>query len=143
MRRRAITLFDPSRIFSDDFMNTFFSSTGLDFQYTNELEMYETEDSVVVRMKAPGYTQDDVEVTIEDTVLTVSGEIAEESEEEQKGKKYYYKEMKHGSFSRSVTLPVKVKAEEATAEFKDGIVTISLPKSEDIKPKKITIKNTN
>lgn len=140
MRRRAITLFDPSRIFSDDFMNTFFSSTGLDFQYTNELEMYEDENMVVVKLKAPGYTQDDVDITIEDTVLTISGEIEQESEEEAKGKKYYYKEMKHGSFSRSVTLPVKVKAEEAHAEFKDGIITITLPKSDEIKPKKISIK---
>ncbi|KXK27249.1 MAG: Spore protein SP21 [candidate division WS6 bacterium OLB20] len=142
MRRRAITLFDPSRIFSDDFMNTFFSSTGLDFQYTNELEMYEDENSVVVKLKAPGYSEEDVEITIEDTVLTISGEVKEETEEEQKGKKYYYKEMRHGSFSRSVTLPVKVRAEEASASFGNGIITITLPKSEDVKPKKITVKHS-
>lgn len=140
MRRRGISLFDPSRIFSDDFVDTVMSGTGFDFQYTNELEMFEDENNVVVRLKAPGYTAEEVDITIEDTVLTISGENKEETEEENKNKKYYYKEMRKGSFSRSVTLPVRVKSEEAVAEFRDGIVHITLPKSEEVKAKKISVR---
>lgn len=139
MRKKAITLFDPSRIFSDDFMDAFFGNTGLDFQYTNELEMFEDEDHVVVKLKAPGYKRENVEITIEDNVLSISGTAEEVVEEEEKKKKYYYKEMKHGSFNRSVRLPVRVKADGAKAEFKDGIIEIHMPKAEDVKPKKITI----
>jgi len=138
--RKGITIFNPSSIFSDDFVNNVMNNTGFDFQYTNELEMYEDENNVVVRLKAPGYKSNEVDISIEDSVLTITGESKSEVEEEDKKKKYYYKEMQHGSFTRSVNLPVHVKADDAEAEFKDGIIHITLPKSEEVKAKKVKVK---
>lgn len=140
--KRPITLFDPSRIFADDFVDAVFGGAGLTFQYTNDLEMYEDENNVVVKFKAPGFKEEDMDITIEDKMLTITGNAEEEKEEDKKNKKYYYKEMRQSSFSRSINLPVRVVAESSKAEFKNGIITITMPKAEESKPKKVTINKT-
>jgi len=138
--KRPITIFDPSRVFSDNFMDSFFGGAGINFQYTNDLEMYEEGDNVVVKLKVPGFNDDQIGITIEDRTLTISGEVKEETEEENKNKKYYYKEMRQQSFTRSIPLPIRVDADKAVAEIKNGIVNISMPKAEDAKPRSVTVK---
>jgi len=105
----------------------------------NELDMYETDNAVVVEVKCPGFTVNDIEVTLEGGVLSIKGETKEEKEEEKKKKKYYRKEIKKRSFTRSITLPVPVREEEVDAEFKDGMLELTLPKAEEVKPKQIRI----
>lgn len=138
---RRITLVRPSQLF-DSFMDNFFNEggTGLNtvFQGSVDLNMYETEKEVIVEVKAPGYNKDQIKITLEDNILTVEGTM--ELEKDDKGKKYHIKEISSESFTRSISLPTRVKSEEAGAEFKDGIMKISLPKAEEVKPKTINIK---
>lgn len=110
------------------------------FNEENQLDMYETGDSIVVKVKAAGFSKDDISLDIESNHLTISGNSKSQSEEENKDKKYYRKEIRSMSFTRSVDLPVPVVSDKASAMFKDGVLTVTLPKSEEAKPKKIEIK---
>lgn len=105
-----------------------------------ELDMYEEEDKVVINLKAPGFDDKNVDITVEDNSVTITGNVEQTEEKEDKNKKYYRKEITNKSFTRTVSLPSKVIAEEANAEFKKGILHLELPKAEESKPKKINIK---
>lgn len=142
MQNRQISIIDPTGIFSDNFVDNFFGNTGIDFRTKNDMEMYEDGDNLIVRVKVPGFSQDNIEITVEDTVLTIKGTVkSEESEGKESSKKYYY-QMREQSFARNITLPFRVNADSAEATFKDGIVTISLPKAEDAKPKVVSVKKS-
>ncbi|OGD63251.1 hypothetical protein A2215_04655 [Candidatus Berkelbacteria bacterium RIFOXYA2_FULL_43_10] len=103
-----------------------------------KIDIKEKKDSVVIKAELPGVAEEDVEVEIADSVMTISGEKKTEKEEEKEG--YYYKESHTGAFSRSFTLPSEVKAEKANAEMDGGILTITVPKVEARTPKKIAVK---
>jgi len=105
-----------------------------------ELDMYEEDDGVIVKLKTPGFDDKNVDITVEDNSVTITGKAEKTEEEEDKKKKYYRKEISQKSFTRTVSLPSKVLAEQANAEFKNGILTLALPKAEESKPKKIMIK---
>ncbi len=102
------------------------------------IDMYETNDEVVVKAALPGVKPEEVEVKITGDTLTISGEPKEESEVNEKD--YIRKERRYGSFSRSVTLPSGLKADKADATFADGMLTLKVPKSEEVKPKTIKVK---
>jgi HSP20 family protein len=104
-----------------------------------QLDMYEDKENVVVKAKIAGFPKDQIDLSIENGRLTIKGSVKQEREEEEKDKKYYRKEITTKSFSRTVELPVAVKPEEAKASFKEGMLEISIPKSEEAKPKKISI----
>lgn len=106
----------------------------------NELDMYEEGDNVIVKVKAPGFKEDNIDITIEDGTVCITGKIEEEEEEKDKKKKYYRKEFKSQSFTRRVDLPVRVKGDKAEAEFDNGVLTLTLPKAKESKPKAIKIK---
>lgn len=101
------------------------------------INVYETKDDVVVETTLAGVDPKDVEVSIENDMLTIKGEVKRESEVEEKS--YYRKEISSGSFFRSVALPNHVVSDQAKAESKDGILKISIPKSPEVKPKTIKI----
>jgi HSP20 family protein len=106
-----------------------------------EVDLYEEEDKLVARFSNISDFEDkDLDISIEDNVLTVSGNVEEKIEEQDKKKKYYCKEIRKESFTRSMRLPVKVKAEATQAELKKGILKIEMPKAEEAKPKKISVK---
>ena len=102
------------------------------------VDVYQTEDDVVIKATAPGLTADDIQISIAGDTLSISGEIQEQTEQE--GREYFVRERRVGSFSRSITLPTTVNADKAVADFEDGILTLTLPKVEAVKPKKITVK---
>lgn len=104
-----------------------------------QMDIYEDKDNVVVKMKVPGFDKDDLKINIESNMITVSGTVKEESEEEEKGKKYHRKEIRTMSFSRTSDLPVAVNADKASAKFKDGVLEVVLPKREEVKPKSIEV----
>ncbi len=111
------------------------------FEYDEtELDMYEEEDKVVVKLKAPGFDDKNVNITVEDNTVTITGSAETKEEEEDKAKKYYKKEITQRSFTRTVSLPSKVLVDKANAEFKNGILQLTLPKAEESKPKKVEIK---
>ena len=102
------------------------------------LDLSETDNALEVRMDIPGMEAKDIDIEVNANVLTVSGERKEEREE--KGKTYHRIERRVGAFSRSVTLPCPVKENTVDAQYKSGILTIKLPKTEEAKAHKITVK---
>lgn len=102
------------------------------------LDLSETDALVEVRMDLPGITAKDIDIQISGNVLTVSGQREEEKEE--KGKTFHRVERRYGSFSRSVTLPCAVAESAVTAEYRDGVLIVKLPKTEEAKAHKIKVK---
>lgn len=102
------------------------------------VDLYQTDDDIVVCASLPGMKADDVQISVTGEMLTIKGEFKEK--QDKKDKSYHLREQRFGSFERTVGLPGQVQADKANAEFEDGILTITLPKSEAIKPKSITVK---
>lgn len=109
----------------------------LEFQ-TPKIEMYEDKNEVVVKAELPGIKKEDLEVNLQENILTIRGERKNEKEEKEKG--YYYSERSYGFFERSFEIPEKVLHDKIKASFKDGILEIRLAKSEEAKRKEIKIK---
>ena len=102
------------------------------------LDVYEEKDSVVVKAELPGMKKEDVEVSLAGETLTIKGEKKEDKEVKEDD--YYRRERSYGSFLRSVALPCEVKSEEIKASFKDGVLEVRLPKTEEAKKKSIAVK---
>ena len=102
------------------------------------IDMYQTDDEVVVKAALPGIKADEVQINITGEVLTLKGEVRHE--EDKKEKAWHIHEQRWGSFERSLVLPTEVVADKTKAEFENGILTITLPKAEEVKPKVINIK---
>jgi len=103
------------------------------------LDMYETDDAVVVKASVPGVKPEDVEVSVVGDTLTIRGEI--KADEKVENGQYLCRELARGRFARSVSLPGLVQADKAKAEFENGILTIQVPKVEEAKPKVIKVKS--
>jgi HSP20 family protein len=102
------------------------------------IDMYQTDNEIVVKASLPGFKADDVQLSITGAVLTLKGELKREEEKEEKA--WHMREQRWGSFDRSVVLPVNVAVDKAKANFEDGVLIITLPKAEEARPKTITIK---
>jgi HSP20 family protein len=89
-------------------------------------------------MDAPGLKVEDIDVQINGNLLTVSGQRAEEKEE--KGRMFHRIERRHGTFSRTITLPCAVNDEKVDAQYRDGVLRLTLPKTEESKAHKIAVK---
>ena len=105
--------------------------------WTPNVDVSETKDEIVVTAEMPGMKKEDIKLSVQDNVITLSGE--KKSEEEKKDANFYRLERSFGSFCRSFTLPTPVEAEKIKASFKDGILKVTLPKSEQVKTKEIPI----
>lgn len=103
-----------------------------------DLDIAETDKSVEVRMDAPGLKAEEFDIRVNHNLLTISGERKEEKEE--KGKTFHRVERRYGSFSRSVWLPCEVSGDEAVAEYKDGVLMVTLPKTAEAKSQKVQVK---
>lgn len=103
------------------------------------LEVSEQEDSIIVKAELPGVKPDEIELSVEDSVLTISGRKKEEVTEEGEG--HYHCERRYGMFRRTIPLPASVDAEKIEATSKDGVLTITLPKAETGKRRRIEIKS--
>ncbi|MHC5010162.1 MAG: Hsp20/alpha crystallin family protein [Planctomycetota bacterium] len=141
---RAPKLFDfffrplesPLGRYFDDFMNRrFFEET--ERMITPALDLGEDDGIYVITLEMPGIKKEDAKIEYESGILTVSGE--KKSEVEKEGKSWHRLERRFGSFYRSLTLPTDVDIEDAEATFKDGVLTIRLPKTEAAKPKSIQV----
>jgi HSP20 family protein len=102
------------------------------------VDMYQTDDEVVVKVALPGFKADEVQINVTGDVLSLRGELKREQED--KDKAWHIREHRWSSFERSVALPTQVKPDGANADFENGILTISLPKAEEVKPKTISVK---
>ena len=106
-------------------------------RWTPAMDLAETEDAFVLRADLPGVSQEDVNIELEDTVLTVSGE--RKADHETQGEGFYRVERTFGAFSRSLTLPKGVDPEGIAASFDDGVLEVRIPKPEERKPRRIAI----
>jgi HSP20 family protein len=102
------------------------------------IDMYQTDDEIVVKASLPGVKADEVQINITGEILTLKGETRQV--EEKKDKAWHMREQRWGAFERAIALPTDVVADKAKAEFENGILTITLPKAEEVKPKIISIK---
>lgn len=102
------------------------------------LDVVESEDGFIVNASVPGINPDDVEITIEEDVLSIKGEVSNESESDEET--YLIRERRSGSFGRSIRFPVEVDAEAVEATYENGVLTLNVPKVEEVKPKRVEIK---
>jgi HSP20 family protein len=102
------------------------------------VDITEDEKEYLIKAELPEVKKDDVKVSVQDGVLSISGE--RKSEKEEKNKKFHRVEWAYGSFSRSFTLPEDADADKVAGDFKDGVLKVHVPKSEKAKPKKIEVK---
>ncbi|MCY2932468.1 MAG: Hsp20/alpha crystallin family protein [Planctomycetota bacterium] len=102
------------------------------------LDVAEHEKEYVVHAELPGIKPEDVEISVLDNVLTISGEKKEEAETA--GRSWQHVERRYGAFRRSIQLPAGVEPEKVSVDYRDGVLRITLPKSEKAMPRRITVK---
>jgi HSP20 family protein len=137
---------DIERVFNDFWRRPFLNLWGPDHWWPARslslqmpvVDVYEEKDDVVVKAEVPGLLKEDLEVTLTESTLTLKGE--KKKEEEIKEKNYYRSERSSGSFARSIDLPAEVKTDQAKASFKDGLLEIRLPKTDEAKKRTVKVK---
>ena len=140
-RRNRGVLARPGR----DLFDLFFEDLTLPDFWTAEkswmpaFDVSETDNEIVVKAELPGMNVEDIDIALTDGLLTIKGE--RKMEKEDKEENYHRIERQFGSFSRSLDLGTKVRADGIEAGYKDGILTVTLPKVEESKPKKIEVKS--
>jgi len=131
LRRVVDSLFDerffaPYRLFS------------FGWSEITPIDVYQTENEVVVKATVPGVKPEEVDVSIADNILTIKGET--KAEEKIERKDYLYQEHRYGTFRHSVALPSGLKTDKAEASFENGVLTLTISKTEKVKPKQIKVK---
>ena len=144
----VLTRWDPFREFNtlQDRMNRLFRDNygdGRDEALTTSnfappVDVYEDEHNITLKIEVPGIEEKDIDVRIENNTLTVHGE--RKFEEKTDRENYHRVERHYGEFRRSFNVPLYVNAARINAEFKDGVLTITLPKNEEARPKQINVK---
>jgi HSP20 family protein len=144
-----ITRYDPlgemvslrsamDRLFEDSFIYPVARANGgMSDGLTPALDVHETADEIVVTASLPGMKSDDLDITMTGQTLTLKGEL--KADEQVSRDQYLYRERRFGSFSRTLQLPVRVQGDRAQASFTDGVLTLSIPKAEEVKPRQIRI----
>ena len=137
--RDAVSLRDAmSRLFEESIVHPMTGWPATGRTEALAVDMYETDDAIVVKSAIPGIKSDELDVSISGDTLTIKGETKAEEEIEEGN--FIHRERCYGSFCRSLTIPLSVVADKAEAEFEDGVLTLTLPKAEEVKPKAIKVK---
>ena len=126
------------RLFEDSFVHPSRSLEALGEVAAPTLDVYQTPSEIVVKAALPGVKPEDVNIDITGDALTIKGES--KAEQEVKREDYLYQERRYGAFSRSVVLPEGLKSDKAEATIEDGVLTLTIPKAEEVKPKAIKVK---
>ena len=137
--REMMTLREAmNRLFEESFLRP--GAPGLQEQggFNTPVDVYETADKVMLKAAVPGVNPEDIDVTITGDVLTIKGECKPEPESQEK-RNYIRQECRYGSFTRTLTLPTAVDANQITATFENGVLTLEMPKKESVKPKTVKI----
>jgi len=124
----------------DRVFDRFFTPGSVTGPWAPAVDVRETKDSIEVVAELPGMRQEDVEVSIENNLLTISGEKKQEVTEGNPESEYHLVERRCGRFERSFTLPRTVDAEKISARFEQGLLTVTLPKAEAAKPRRVEIR---
>lgn len=137
MRRRNPLYHAMSEMFDDDVFRRGPRWMAEQFARPLPVDVYETEDAMVIEAALPGFDPDAVDITINRNVVTIKA-TGDETEDE--NRTYHLRERVAASFERQIELPVQIDAAAAEAVFKNGILILTLPKAEETKPKRINIK---
>ena len=136
--REMMTLREAmDRLFDDAFTRPLSIRDGWSMA-SPAIDMYQTDNEVVLKASIPGIKAEEVQINVTGDILTLKGQVKQE--EERKDRAWHIREHRFGSFERSVVLPTDVKSDKAEAVFENGILTITLPKADEVKPKTINIK---
>lgn len=138
VRRDPFDVFTPFFNLNRSWNRMLDSAAGEERMLVPAMDIVETENHLVISTELPGLKKDAVKITVENGVLTISGE--KKFEKEEQSKDYHTMERRFGSFHRSVTLPRQLSPDKAEAGFEDGVLTIRIPRSEEAKPKQLEIK---
>lgn len=134
--QEAMTLREAmNRLFEESFVPGVPGRNGNGF--VPALNLSESADAYHVELAVPGLKAEDLSVTFENGVLTISGEIKQATEQQERS--YHRVERRYGRFSRSVTLPTSVRGDAIEARLEHGLLHLSVPKAEEVKPRKITV----
>ena len=125
------------RIFNDFFYPSRGMQMSKDSSWNPRVDIYEDEDAIVLKADLPGVEKDNIVVDVEGRVLTLKGERSSDNEVQEES--YYRRERTFGSFERRFNLPDNVDPEKITADYKDGILKLGIPKPEENKPRQITV----
>ncbi len=101
------------------------------------VDLIDKQDKLVAKVELPGVEKKDVKLSLNDSNLTIQGEM--KKDEESNKEDYYYRERAYGNYSRTISLPTEIDKEKIKAKFKNGILEITMPKKPEVKPKEITI----
>ncbi len=126
------------RLFEDSVVRPSRALSGVDGVAGPALDVYQTPNEIVVKATVPGVKAEDVSIDITGDTLTIKGES--KAEQEIKREDYLYQERRYGSFARSVVLPGGLKTDRTEATMEDGVLTLTIPKAEEVKPKAISVK---
>ena len=132
--------FIPANAFGafEDTLNRFFATPANSRPWTPPVDILETEQELILKADVPDMTEKDIAITIENGTLTIKGERKFQKKDEKSG--YHRIERGFGAFARSFTLPETVEAEKVSATYKNGVLTVALPKKEVAKPRSIEVK---
>jgi HSP20 family protein len=103
------------------------------------VDIMETPEGFTIKAALPGWKPEDVDITVENGLLTLKGEWKQEEENKDEKNKWLRREIRYNSFERTISLPTEVEADKARAEFENGVLTLTIPKAEVVKPKQIKI----
>ena len=135
----SLTHYDPlagMRLF-EDAVTRLFSEPATGRPWTPDVDIYETENELVLKADLPDVKLEDIDVRVENQVLTLKGERRFEKEETNKG--YHRIERSYGLFTRSFAIPPTVEADKVSADYKNGVLTVALPKKEAAKPRQVKV----
>ena len=127
------------RLFDDFYGLTPAKREGSTSVWAPAVDVCEDEENFYVSAELPGMNKEDVDLELENNVLSIKGERKFEKKEE--GETYHFIERSYGSFYRSFSLPRNIQGDQISAEFKDGVLKVTIPKTEEVKPKKVEIKS--
>jgi HSP20 family protein len=128
---------DLNSLFEAPFWSGFGRSGQLFSAWSPALDLYQNADNIVAVVELPGMRREEIEISLHDGMLTISGERKREASNDAKAERT---ERYIGKFRRSITLPTRVDANKVSASYRDGILTVTLPKAEEAKPKQIQVK---
>lgn len=145
----SLTRFDPfnemvtlrqamDRLFEDSFVSPITWRSIEGERMNPALDVHQTPDEIVVTAALPGIKPEDVDITLTGQSLQIRGEF--KADEKVDRDQYLYRERRYGTFSRQLQLPVRVEGDKTQATFEDGVLTLNIPKAEEVKPRQIQIK---
>ena len=136
--RRGIAPWSAINDLEKELTRFFNAGASAKSRWAPAIDLSESEDGFVLEADLPGLGKDDINLTIEDNVVTLNGERKEDRKVE--GRSYYHYERRYGNFSRSFELPLGIDSEKVVAKFEDGVLRVDIPKLEEAKPRKIEVK---